>query len=108
MIKKLILSLVLLAFGLVRSLAADEPALTGKVAAIEGNNVKIEFVGELPVWAKKGGYLRTTSPDGKLVLRGAKIVSVEAGFITVTTVKAKEMKVGETFTLGKGKATAGC
>lgn len=108
MIKKLLLAFVLLACGVLRSLAADEPALTGKVAAIEGNNVKIEFVGELPAWAKKGGYLRTSTPDGKLVLRGAKIVGVEPGVITVTTTKAKEMKVGETFTLGKGKATAGC
>jgi hypothetical protein len=108
MIKKLIAAVVLLAFGFIYSFAADEAALTGKVAAIDGNNVKIQISGELPAWAKKGGYLRATTADGKLLLRGAKITAAEAGVITVTTTKAKEMKVGDTYTLAKGKASAGC
>ena len=108
MIKKLIATVVLLAVGVLSSFAADEAALTGKVAAIDGNTVKIEVAGELPAWAKKGGYLRATTGDGKLLLRGAKITAVEAGAISVTTTKAKEMKVGDTYTLGKGKASAGC
>jgi len=108
MIKKLLLSVILLACGLVFAHAAPESALTGKVTAIDGNTVKIEVVGEMPAWAKKGGYLRTTTADGKLLLRGAKITEAADGVITVTTTKAKDMTVGETYTLGKGKASAGC
>lgn len=107
MIKSLLVSFVLLAFGAISALAADE-ALTGKVIAIDGNQVQIEVAGEVPAWAKKGGYLRATLPDGKLLLRGAKITASEAKVITVTTPKAKEMKVGDAFTLAKGKASAGC
>ena len=65
------------------------------------------MVDDLPAWAKKGGYLRATMPDGKLLLRGAKITA-DGNVITLTTVKAKEMKVGAVYTLGKGKASAGC
>lgn len=108
MLKQLIAAAVLFALGFVSSFAADDAALAGKVAAIEGNTVKIEVSGELPVWVKKGGYLRATAADGKLLLRGAKIVAAEGGVITVTTAKAKEMKVGDTYSLGKGKASAGC
>jgi protein-disulfide isomerase len=108
MIKQLIAAVVFLAFGLVSSSAAEDAALTGKVASIDGNTVKIEVTGAMPVWAKKGGYLRATTADGKLVLRGAKITAVEGDSITVTTAKAKEMTVGGTYTLAKGKASAGC
>lgn len=108
MIKKLLLSVILIAFGFVYAHAADEPALTGKVATIDGNTVKIEVSGAMPAWAKKGGYLRATTGGGKLLLRGAKITDVTEGVITVTTAKAKEMTVGDTYTLAKGKASAGC
>ncbi len=107
MIKKLILSLVILAFGLTATMASDG-ALTGKVVAIDGNQVKIEAAGELPSWARKGGHLRAVNEAGKLVLRGAKITGSEGPVIILTTTKANELKVGETFTLGKGKASAGC
>lgn len=108
MFKKLIAAVVLLAFGFVYSFAADEAALTGKISAIDGNTVSIEISGDMPAWAKKGGYLRATDSAGKLILRGAKITAAEAGVITVTTTKAKEMKVGDAYTLAKGKASAGC
>lgn len=107
MIKSLFVSFVLLAFGVVAAIAADE-ALAGKVIAIEGNQVQIEVAGEMPAWAKKGGYLRATMSDGKLLLRGAKITASDGKVITVTTPKAKEMKVGDVYTLAKGKASAGC
>lgn len=108
MFKQLIAAVVLFAFGFVYSFAADEAALTGKISAIDGNTVKIEVSGDMPVWAKKGGYLRATDSAGKLILRGAKITAAEAGVITVTTTKAKEMKIGDAYTLAKGKASAGC
>jgi hypothetical protein len=108
MFKKLIAAVVLLAIGFLTSFASNETALTGKVASIEGNVAIITVDGELPAWAKKGGYLRATTADGKLLLRGAKITAVDGTTITVTTTKAKEMTVGDTYTLGKGKASAGC
>lgn len=108
MIKSLLTAVVLLAFGFIHASAADEAATLGQVVSIDGNAVKIEIAGDLPAWAKKGGYLRATTADGKLLLRGAKITAVEGGAIIVTTVKAKEMSVGETYTLAKGKASAGC
>jgi len=108
MLKKLLLSIILIAFGFVYAQAADEAALTGKVATIEGNTVKIEVSGEMPAWAKKGCYLRATTGEGKLLLRGAKITGAEASVIIISTAKAKEMKVGDVYTLAKGKASAGC
>ena len=108
MIKGLFASLLVLFFGVITSLANEDAALTGKVIAIEGNQVQIEVSGDLPAWAKKGGYLRATMSDGKLLLRGAKITGAEGKVITTTTPKAKEMKVGDVYTLGKGKASAGC
>jgi hypothetical protein len=108
MIKSLFVSLFVLAFGLVSAVASEDAALSGKVIAIEGSSVQIEVTGDLPVWAKKGGYLRATMSDGKLLLRGAKITGSEGKVITITTTKAKEMKVGDVYTLGKGKASAGC
>jgi hypothetical protein len=107
MTRKFFLSLFVLCFGLVSAWAA-EAGPAGKVLAIEGDKVKIEVSGEMPSWARKGGYLRAVTGDGKLFLRGAKIIGVEKGVIEVTTTKAKEIKVGDQYTLGKGKASAGC
>ncbi len=107
MIKTLFTSFLLLALGVVSALAADETQ-TGKIIAIDGNQVQIEVAGELPAWAKKGGYLRATLPDGKLLLRGAKITAVEGQVMTITTTKAKEMTVGTGLALAKGKASAAC
>jgi hypothetical protein len=100
-------SLFVLFFGLATVWAAEEgPA--GKVLSIEGSNVKIEITGEIPSWARKGGYLRAVTGDGKLFLRGAKIIGVEKNVIEVSTTRAKEIKVGDQYTVGKGKASAGC
>lgn len=108
MIKHLIAAVALFAVGFLTSFAADEKALTGQVTSIDGNAVVLSIADDLPAWAKKGGYLRATAEDGKLILRGAKITAAEGGSITVTTTKAKEMSVGATYTLAKGKASAGC
>lgn len=108
MIKQLLAVVALLAVGFLTSYAADEKALTGQVASIDGNTVVLTVAGDLPSWAKKGGYLRATAEYGKLILRGAKITAAEGNTLTVTTTKAKEMSVGATYTLGKGKASAGC
>ncbi|MDP1580126.1 MAG: hypothetical protein Q8M02_07600 [Candidatus Didemnitutus sp.] len=107
MIKSLFLTILFVAFGLVSAMAATDAPM-GKVTEIDGHRVKIEVAGELPAWAKKGGYLRAVNEAGKLVLRGAKITDVEGTTLIITSSKANEMKVGEMFTLGKGKASAGC
>ncbi len=86
--------------------AADD--LTGKVTSIEGNVVTIEVTGTIPAWARKGGYLRTTTMEGKVIFRGAKVTSVDNGVITVNTVRAKEKTVGGVYKLARGKASAGC
>lgn len=108
MIKKLILPFFILFFGLAATAWASEDGPSGTVLAVEGSQVQIEMSGDLPSWARKGGYLRAVAADGQLILRGAKIVSVEGKVITVTSTKAAEMKVGDRYTLGKGKASAGC
>lgn len=103
----LLLPIVLLLLGaLTPALAADGPV--GKVTSITGKVVTIEVSGEMPSWAKKGGYLRTTTMDGKVIFRGAKITAVDGNVITVNTVRAKEKTVGTTYKLARGKASAGC
>lgn len=108
MFKYLLVPLMLLTFGLAPASFAADGELTGKVVAIDGNVVKLDVTGEMPSWAKKGGYLRTTTTDGKLIFRGAKISSVEGNVITVNTPRAKEKTVGGIYKLARGKASAGC
>lgn len=98
--------LLFVAVAAIPVVAADDPV--GKVTSIEGKIVKLEVSGEMPAWAKKGGYLRTTTMDGKVIFRGAKITAVEGNVITVSTVRAKEKTVGTTYKLARGKASAGC
>ena len=107
MSRKFFLILFVLSFGLASAWAANESPV-GKALSIEGDKVKIEVTGEMPSWARKGGYLRAVDANGKLLLRGAKILNVEKGVIEASSSKAKDLKVGEQYTLGKGKATAGC
>lgn len=107
MIKKLLLAFTLLAFGLVSALAADK-AQTGKVISIEGSIVKIEVAGPMPAWAKKGAFLRAVTSTNELLLRGAKITAIDGAVMIITTAKAKEMKVGDVYTIAKGVASAGC
>ena len=87
-------------------MAADDPV--GKVTAIDGKNVTIEVSGDMPVWAKKGAYLRTTTMANKVIVRGAKITGVEGKIITVDTVRAKEKTEGTTYKIFRGKPSAGC
>jgi hypothetical protein len=108
MIKKLFVSLLLLASSLVAAPAADPEVSNGKVVAIEGNSVKIEVVGDVAAWIKKGAYVRAVSDKGATILRGAKVTNTEDKVITVQTSMAKELKVGGTYKLSKGKPSAGC
>ncbi|BET67882.1 hypothetical protein ASA1KI_28000 [Opitutales bacterium ASA1] len=109
MIKKLVLSfLVLFFFAGAGAAVASESGPSATAIAIDGDSVQFEVTGDLPSWARKGGYLRAADSEGKLILRGAKITAVEGKVVTVTSSKAAEIKVGETYVVGKGKASAGC
>jgi hypothetical protein len=107
MIKKLFLSFLILFFGATAAMASDTGP-SGKAIAIDGDSVQFEVTGDLPSWARKGGYLRAADSEGKLILRGAKITAVEGKVVTVTSSKAAEIKVGDSYAVGKGKASAGC
>jgi hypothetical protein len=107
MLKYLFLPLLLLTLGVSSaSAAADDP--TGTVTAVEGNQVTLEVSGDMPTWARKGAYVKATSPEGKVVLRGAKIVKVEGKTITVTSVQAKDLKSGKVYKLAKTRVNEGC
>jgi len=88
------------------AVAAADPL--GKVTSIKGNIVTVEVSGDMPVWAKKGAYLRTTTMANKVIFRGAKITGVEGKIITVDTVRAKEKTAGTTYKIFRGKPSAGC
>jgi len=114
MIKKLLLSFVIFTCGCAfATAAADAPKAapdtsSAKVIAVTGNLVKIEISGDLAAWMKKGAYVRAVTASGTLTLRGAKITVIEGTTVTVQTAMAKDMKVGETYVLSKGKPSAGC
>lgn len=108
MFRFLLVPIMLLALGsLSPALAADDGPV-GKVTSIEGQVVTIEVTGDMPAWARRGGYLRTTTMEDKVIFRGAKITAVEGNVITVNTVRAKEKEVGVTYKIARGKASAGC
>jgi uncharacterized Zn-binding protein involved in type VI secretion len=107
MLKYLFLPMLLLTLGFSSaSAAADDP--TGKVTAVEGNQVTLEVSGDMPTWARKGAYVKATSSEGKVVLRGAKIVKVEGKAITVTSVQAKDVQSGKVYKLAKTRVNEGC
>ena len=89
MLKYLFLPMLLLTLGFSSASAAvDDPS--GKVTSVEGNQVTLEVTGDMPTWARKGGYVKATNSEGKIILRGAKIVKVEGNTLTVTSTQAKD------------------
>lgn len=106
-LKFLLVPFALLVLGILTpAVAAADPV--GKVTSIEGQIVTVEVTGDMPSWARKGAYLRTTTMDGKVIFRGAKITDVSGQVITVNTVRAKEKTVGTTYKVFRGKPSAGC
>lgn len=107
MLKYLLLPLLFLTLGSAPASAfADDPS--GKVTAVEGNQVTLEVTGDMPAWARKGGYVKATSAEGKLVLRGGKITKIEGNTITITATQAKAMTVGKSYKLAKARVNEGC
>lgn len=105
--KFLFLPMLLLTLGFSSaSAAADDPS--GKVTTVEGNLVTLEVTGDMPTWARKGGYVKATNSAGKIILKGAKIVKVEGNTITVTSTQAKELKAGTVYKIAKARVNEGC
>jgi len=107
MMKHIALALVLVLAAFALASAADGPAMTnGKILAIDGNKVKIAIDGAKPDWVKKNAPVKFKVGTGKIVeVSEAKVTPVT---ITVTTVKASDMKVGETISFQKGVSMGGC
>ena len=107
MLKYLLLPMLFLTLGFSSArAAADDP--TGKVTSVEGSQVTLEVVGEMPTWARKGGYLKATTAEGKVILRGGKITKIEGNILTATSAEAKEMRVGKIYKLWRGRVNEGC
>ena len=107
MLKYLFLPMLLLTLGFSSASAAvDDPS--GKVTSVEGNQVTLEVTGDMPTWARKGGYVKATNSEGKIILRGAKIVKVEGNTLTVTSTQAKDLKAGKVYKIAKARVNEGC
>lgn len=107
MLKYLFLPLLLLTLGVSSArAAADDP--TGKVTSVEGNQVTLQVTGDMPMWARTGGYLKAIDSDGKVVVRRGKIAKVEGRTVVITSAEAKEVKVGKVYKLGKARVNEGC
>jgi len=107
MIKRLILSLVVLVFGLSVAWAAPAGATTGKIAAIDGNKVQITLDAEKPAWVRKGAVVKVANEAGP-VDNAAKVSELSDGGCTITVKDASAVKAGDSVTLQKGKSTTGC
>lgn len=99
MIKRLVLSLVILAFTVGTALAAP---LTAKIASVDTKTIVVTLDAEkAPAWVKKDAAI-------KIKGRGAaKIVSVSGTSVTISTPKASDMKAGESVSFDKAGAV-GC
>lgn len=107
MLRYLLLPMLLLTLGFSSAnAAADDP--TGTVTTVSGNQVTLEVSGDMPTWARKGAYVKATNAEGKVILRGAKIVKIEGKILTVTTVQAKDLQSGKVYKLAKARVTEGC
>ncbi len=107
MFKRLFTAVMILAFGVASAFAAQAPT-TGKIVAIEGNNVQIALAGEMPTWIKKGAVVKIANEAGNVVEPTAKVAEFAEKQCTVTFKDKPDLKVGDTLILQKGKVTSGC
>jgi hypothetical protein len=107
MLKYLFLPMLLLTLGISSARAAvDGP--TGKIMSVEGSQVTLQVAGEMPMWARSGGYLKAFDAEGKIVVRRGKIAKVEGSTLIFTSAEAKELKVGKLYKLAKARVNEGC
>jgi hypothetical protein len=107
MLRKLIVTLLALAFGVVVLSAADSPTI-GKVVAVDGTKIQMTVAGTKPVWLKKGAVVKLTNAAGKVIESAAKVAEMTDQGITVILKEAAEVKAGDDLTLQKGRAMTGC
>jgi hypothetical protein len=99
MLKRFLMALLITAVG--ATLALADP-MKGKVAAIEGNKVQVEIVGEKAAWLKKGAPVKFKGGVGR-------ITEIKDNVLTMNSKKASELKVGDEIELDKGPASLqGC
>ena len=99
MMRRLVLTAVVLACVATSALAAP---MTGKVAGIKKQEVRVVVAGKPADWVKKGAKIRFLGTKGW-------VVGVAADTVTISTPKASTTKVGATVTLEKPVPTAvGC
>lgn len=107
MTKRILASLLLVAFGLTAAVAvAADAKTTGKVLSVEENTLKIEIEGEKPAWVKKNAPVKFENAVGKVLEVTAE--GITPVVVTVRSKKASSMKAGETVTFEKGRSMAGC
>lgn len=106
MFKRLILVLSFMAIGLVTSYAAENT--TGKVIALEKNQIQITVDGEMPTWCHKGRGVMLLDEAGKAIVRRARVIEQAETNITVRSNSAGNLKVGDTVTLQKSRVSSGC
>jgi acylphosphatase len=102
MLKKTALFLLVLFVAAV-AFAAD-PAVKGKITAIEDGKVTVALEGDKAAWVKKNAPVKFTEGIGKIV----EVSGTDPVVIVFKTKKASELKVGDSISLQKGKAMAGC
>lgn len=98
MLRRLSFTAALLAFA-ATAIAAP---MSGKVAAVRKQDVKVVVTGKLAEWAKKGTAVKFLGIKGT-------ITSVAGDTLTIASPKAATAKVGDAVTFDKARATgAGC
>ncbi len=107
MFKHLIVTLIVLAFGLI-SASAAQSANTGKVVAIDGTKIQIAFDNEKPAWIQKGAVIKVVHEAGAVVDNAAKVAESAEKNITITTKEATDVKVGAILSLQKVQVMTGC
>ena len=83
-----------------------DPAVAGKITAVDDGKVTIALDAEKPAWIKKNAPVKFKDGVGKVLEVSPDGVSPVV--VTVKTKKAAQMKVDEAITFQKGKAMAGC
>ena len=109
MIKRLVLALIVMAFGFGTAWAAPAGAVAGKILAIDGNKVQVTIEGEKPAWIRKGAVVKVATEAGAEVDKAGKVSELsDAGTCTITVKDASAVKAGDAVSLQKGRSTTGC
>jgi hypothetical protein len=97
MMKRMLLALLVLGVFAATAWAAGPG---GNVIAVQKNKVKLVTSAAPEAWVKKGAAV-------KILGRKGTIVEVKADTVSITTTKALSLKVGDTVSFEKIRATAG-